>query len=69
MPFQRSVNFLNDVEQWEDENNEIVKVAKEMSNKLNDMAQFARNQGLQAAGSIKVSIKCFIILKRKLMPK
>ena len=48
------MNYVDDVEQWDDDKNEIVKVAKEMSNKLNDMAQFARNQGLQPAGSIKV---------------
>ena len=48
------MNYVDDVEQWDDDKNEIVKVAKEMSSKLNDMAQFARNQGLQPAGSIKV---------------
>ena len=54
MWLQRSVNLQYDMDQWDDDNNEIVKVAKEISNKLNDMAQFARNQGLQPAGSIKV---------------
>ncbi len=52
--FQKSSSYAADVDQWDDENNEIVRVAKDMSNKLSDMAQFARNQGLQPAGSIQV---------------
>ena len=48
-------------ETWEEENNEIVRIAKAMSTKLRDMADFARNQGMQPAGSIKVSFHMLLL--------
>ncbi len=54
MYLQKLSSYYDDVDQWDEENNEIVRVAKEISAKLNDMAQYARNQGLQPAGSIEV---------------
>ena len=54
--FQKSTRFLtNEANKWEDDNNAIVAVAKEMSKQLQNMADYTHQ-----TGPITVCIKNFI---------